>query len=119
MRQPLPQRLRGPTTYLTTGRRFALHLTPEAHGAIVAVIDTLGHPLDAGPLAALGESELGRLRDDLTTLLGDAAAHGECPHCHDTEEVETATRRDPVTGAWDTETVRCGCTGGSDDEPPY
>lgn len=119
MRQPLPERLRGSTTYLAAGRRFALHLTPDVEGrAIVAVIDTLGHPLDAGPLAALGTAEVERLRHDLTTLI-DLAAPGECPHCHGHEEVEVGTRQDPRTGVWDTETVRCSCTTEADDEPPY
>lgn len=118
MRQPLPERLRGPTTYLATGRRFALHLTPDVDGVIASIIDTLGHPLDVGPLAALGMTEVECLRDDLTTLI-DMAAPSECPHCHGNEEVELGTRQDPQTGMWDTETARCSCTTEADDEPPH
>lgn len=48
-----------------------------------------------------------------------ATERGDCPHCHGNEELEVGTCRDPVTGAWDTETVRCACTTQADDEPPY
>lgn len=54
-----------PLTYLSSERRFGVHITPDLDGVIVAVIDTAGHPLDAGPLAALDRAEVQRLRDDL------------------------------------------------------
>ncbi len=118
MQQSLPERLRGPTTYLATGWRFALHLSPGVDGVIAGIVDTLGHPLDVGPLATLGTTEVERLRDDLTTLI-DLAAPSECPHCHGNEEISVGTCQDPQTGVWDTETVRCSCTTEADDEPPY
>jgi hypothetical protein len=63
--------MRSPTTYSTSSRRFALHLTPDVDaGVIAAVVDMLGHPCDVGPVAALDGTEVQSLRDDLTTLLG-------------------------------------------------